>query len=211
MATKASSERDELEQALLRAQIENLTSVGEDFSIKDFIPAVSAFVVVLVGGIIAALVINSFWNARIDRAEAELEVMKEQRLALEMEISMLGTGQDGLEAGNGHPSGPVDTTVNFHSCNSQVCSFTVESSTPGAEIEIYGPCSGDFAVPGEIPILGNANCPVMRESRMCNASGNRTMCRFGPFRGTDMEKGWWMSAVADGEHTVRYINSVHID
>ena len=199
--------RDDLETALMRAQIENLEGQNRRGMVAEAMPSLAAFVLLIVGAVAAAILINNYWASVVDDARMQLSGLSAEQAKVERDISGLKSQMAEEVLAQGSPNDAVNLSFTFQSCDAGSCSFTADSSALDVDLQVYGPCVGAFAFSGGMPEFGSQSCPAARYARVCSANDARTLCRFGPYLTASAAGGWWIVARAEGQQTVRYINA----
>ena len=208
MSMTATDDRDALEAALIRAQIDKIESEQKNRLFREMIPAISAVLIVVCGLIAGSIFISNYWETEVSAAREDLNALALVRSEVENSIATLEAKAQNSEKTPGNVTGNSNLAVNFHSCDDLVCSFSVESTLRNVEFDVFSDCAGSFIIPGSHPDFATANCVNHHQERMCSAHDARTICRFGPFAINEQNSGWWLQAVADSNVIVRYINFV---
>ncbi len=204
--------REELELALLRAQVRQierqwLTSVGN--VITGVITSVVASLIIAT----AVYVVGERWVAsllqRRDQVTAEIAQLAEKRERLVRERDSIAQAIATLSGVSTLYDQGIELTVGFRPSDNEFTTLVVASSpSPGVAIKAYDPCPGKYAFPGDAPVFGSKDCGELPGDRgRCTITESETECTFGPFMlKSDYDVGIWLVAAADGKRAVRYVS-----
>jgi hypothetical protein len=198
------STKEDLENALIKAQIANLEKQNKYWVLKETLPAILAIIFSIVAAYVVILISDRVIDktkSDLNHLNAEIDIKKTTYNNLSVKYNELNNFYNTLLGKTSLYDIGVKFKVDFEKVNN---SILVHLTTDSKDIEFhaYQLCKNSFAFPDKVPNV--LLCDEIEGEIIPDK--NITHYTFGPFIITSLEEGIWLKAELKGKVVFKYVN-----